>query len=432
MKKTSVSGQIVIVFILIILISSMAFTTMTLTRIHSLAEKETHSRLMTYSAILEAHNQNPDKDLVDFPDMEIAFIQMKDDQVFFSPDIKDYINKEDLDKIVKNFDSSKKINHEFHKIKNHNKDTIYYVIQVQDNTASILLTNSNYVKHMLKTVSLQIILVFIVIICLTAMGIGTWSGQFVKRIHQIQKQVLDLSKSGHDEVNIVDDSLDEIGELSRTVEDMRIKIKKNEQTKQEMLQNISHDFKTPIAVIQSYAEAIQDGMADEDSTKIIISQAEILKNKVNRLLEYNSLEYLKKDREFEDVDMKEVVEEVLRAYKFRMDLEIDLDLSEQIYFKGYKENYITVVDNIIDNARRYANNKIKIVLKKDRLRIYNDGEAIDENFIKNSFKPYEKGSKGEFGLGMSIVKKTIDFFGMDLIVKNESIGVSFIITKNKN
>ncbi|MDE5566592.1 MAG: HAMP domain-containing histidine kinase, partial [Anaeroplasmataceae bacterium] len=261
---------------------------------------------------------------------------------------------------------------------------------------------------------------------------GTWSGQFVKRIHQIQKQVLDLSKSGHDEVNIVDDSLDEIGELSRTVEDMRIKIKKNEQTKQEMLQNISHDFKTPIAVIQSYAEAIQDGMADEDSTKIIISQAEILKNKVNRLLEYNSLEYLKKDREFEDVDMKEVVEEVLRAYKFRMDLEIDLDLSEQIYFKGYKENYITVVDNIIDNARRYANNKIKIVLKKDRLRIYNDGEAIDENFIKNSFKPYEKGSKGEFGLGMSIVKKTIDFFGMDLIVKNESIGVSFIITKNKN
>ncbi|MDE6013865.1 MAG: hypothetical protein K2G50_02845, partial [Anaeroplasmataceae bacterium] len=99
MKKTSVSGQIVIVFILIILISSMAFTTMILTRIYSLAEKETHSRLMTYSTILEAHNQNPDKDLVDFPDMQIAFIQVKDDQIYFSPDIDDYINREDLDKI---------------------------------------------------------------------------------------------------------------------------------------------------------------------------------------------------------------------------------------------------------------------------------------------------------------------------------------------
>lgn len=63
------------------------------------------------------------------------------------------------------------------------------------------------------------------------------------------------------------------------------------------------------------------------------------------------------------------------------------------------------------------------------MRIYNDGEHIDEQFIKNSFKPYEKGSKGEFGLGMSIVKKTVDFFNMQLIVKNEPIGVSFIITK---
>ena len=210
---------------------------------------------------------------------------------------------------------------------------------------------------------------------------------------------------------------------------MRVEIQESEKQKQEMLQNMSHDFKTPIAVIKSYAEAQQDGMADEESSRIIISQAEILKHKVNRLLQYNSLEYLQKDHEFEDVDMKEVIEEVVMGYKFQTELEIELDLTEDIFFKGYRENYFTVVDNIIDNAKRYAKSKIKIILKKDRLRIYNDGEHIDEQFIKHSFKPYEKGSKGEFGLGMSIVQKTVDFFGMKLIVKNESIGVSFIITK---
>ena len=84
-----------------------------------------------------------------------------------------------------------------------------------------------------------------------------------------------------------------------------------------MLQNISHDFKTPIAVIKSYAEAQQDGMADEDSSKIIIDQADILKYKVNRLLQYNSLEYLNKDKEFEDVDMKSVIQDVIKGYKFQ-------------------------------------------------------------------------------------------------------------------
>ena len=170
-------------------------------------------------------------------------------------------------------------------------------------------------------------------------------------------------------------------------------------------------------------------MTDEESSKIIITQAEILKNKVNRLLQYNSLEYLKKDKEFEDVDMNSVINDVITGYKFQTNLEIELDLKEDIYFKGYRENFTTVVDNIIDNARRYAKTKIKIVLRKDRLRIYNDGEHIDEQFLNGVFKPYEKGSKGEFGLGMSIVKKTVEFFGMKLIVKNEQIGVSFIITK---
>ena len=170
-------------------------------------------------------------------------------------------------------------------------------------------------------------------------------------------------------------------------------------------------------------------MTDEESSKIIITQAEILKNKVNRLLQYNSLEYLKKDKEFEDVDMNSVINDVITGYKFQTNLEIELDLKEDIYFKGYRENFTTVVDNIIDNARRYAKTKIKVVLRKDRLRIYNDGEHIDEQFLNGVFKPYEKGSKGEFGLGMSIVKKTVEFFGMKLIVKNEQIGVSFIITK---
>ena len=127
--------------------------------------------------------------------------------------------------------------------------------------------------------------------------------------------------------------------------------------------------------------------------------------------------------------MKELILEVVQNFKYQTNLNVELDLDDNIIFTGYRENWHTVIENILDNAKRYAKNIIKIVLKPNRIRIYNDGEPIDSQFLNNVFKPYEKGSKGEFGLGMSIVKKTVDFFGYNLKVVNEEIGVSFIITK---
>ena len=126
--------------------------------------------------------------------------------------------------------------------------------------------------------------------------------------------------------------------------------------------------------------------------------------------------------------MSEIINDIVVNYKHQLEnINFILDLDENVYFKGFSENWYTVVDNIIDNAKRYAKTEIKIVLRENRLRIYNDGDHIDQKFIDSAFKPYEKGSKGQFGLGMSIVQKTVDYFGMNLHVVNEDVGVSFII-----
>lgn len=431
MKKISITSQIVLLFLSIILISVSAFSLVTLTRIRLIAEEETYTRLLAYSRIINTTPPNG-QEPTDFRDMEVSFIMYKEDSYLFSNDISAYLSVDDINELIAEISNKEGSYYVItDKIHNSKQEIIYYAYTTIDggNTFTLLLTNSLYVTNLVNTVSLQMILLFSVITILSVLAIAAWSVKFVGRIHHIQNQILAIPNSyvAPEE----DDYMDEVGDLSRAVEEMRKQISESEKIKREMLQNISHDFKTPIAVIKSYAEAQQDGMADEDSSKIIINQAEILKNKVNRLLQYNYLEYLSKDKEFEDVNMKEVIEEVIQGYKFQTDLDIELDLAEDIYFRGYRENYSTVVDNIIDNARRYAKTKIKVVLKKNRLRIYNDGEHIDEQFLNGVFKPYEKGSDGEFGLGMSIVKKTVEFFGMELHVKNEQIGVSFIITNKK-
>jgi len=262
----------------------------------------------------------------------------------------------------------------------------------------------------------------------TMILIFIWSHRLTARLKRIQTYVLDLTDENKD-MKINDDGCDEVSELSRSVEHMKEEIVHNEHIKQEMLQNLSHDFKTPIAVIRNYAEAMDDGVEDPViATKKIIEQADILKNKVNRLLQYNSLEYLSKDKEFEDILMNEIINDIVINYKHQLgDIKLSTELEEEVYFKGYKENWYTVVDNIVDNAKRYAKSEIKIILKKDKLIIYNDGDHLEDKFVDEIFKPYEKGSKGQFGLGMSIVQKTVNFFNMTLSAKNENVGVSFTI-----
>lgn len=267
---------------------------------------------------------------------------------------------------------------------------------------------------------------FAIIIVVGNIILALWSREITKRIQFLTKQVSTLGQTGYKK-EIITTGTDEITDLSLQVERMRQEIEQNEKTKQEMFQNLSHDFKTPITVIKSYAEAIEDGITGIEDTKIIIEQTKKLEQKVNRLLEYNKLEYVDLSKPLKPIKMKKVINKVLADYRILLkeyELIVSLDNSS---FMGYEENYITAVSNIIDNAIRYAKTKIIITLKNEKLTIYNDGNPIDEKYVQNLFKPYEKGSEGQFGLGMSIVQKTVNRFGYRLLVNNVNDGVMFII-----
>jgi len=144
------------------------------------------------------------------------------------------------------------------------------------------------------------------------------------------------------------------------------------------------------------------------------------------LMEYNKLEYLKDPSEFESVSIKEVIANIVNAHKYRSNINFETDLDDSKYF-GIYENFNIMFSNIVDNALRYAETTIRITLKNKKLTFFNDGEPISQNFIEHMFKPYEKGHKGQFGLGMSIVQKTCEHFNLNLSVRNVDKGVEFTI-----
>ena len=312
------------------------------------------------------------------------------------------------------------------KVETFNEDAYYFNIIREDNTLVIGFTNSSYLENLGDSFNIILRISFISLVLLGNTLILIWSRIILDRIRTLQGEVTKLSQNNY-LIPIHVEGNDEITELAKRIEKMRVEIKDNETTKQEMIQNISHDFKTPIAIIQSYAEAIRDGISDPKDTKIIIKQADVLNRKVKQLLELTKLEYDVTQQAFTPIKIKEVIKHIIDQQKYRRDdLTYKVKLDQSVYI-GVYDHYYSAFSNIIDNMLRYAVSTIEIKLEKGVLTFYNDGESIDEKQMEKLFKPYEKGPKGQFGLGLSIVKRTMDLFHLQVTIKNVNQGVMFLI-----
>ena len=261
-----------------------------------------------------------------------------------------------------------------------------------------------------------------------------WSTIVVRKIERLKNKIdnIDNPDFNHKIDFIVDD---EIRSLSLAIEDMRLSLINQEEYRNQMYQNISHDFKTPLTVIKSYIEAVEDGVESESTALSTIKiQTNKLEQKVHSLLYLNKLDYLKNSKidSSELVDMEKIIKEEVEKFKFlRKEITFNTYIDEKSKYYGSVENWETILDNLLSNFMRYAKKEIKITAKQNKLILYNDGEQIDDDFLEVIFTPFRKGIKGEFGLGLSIVKKTLNIMGYDITIKNEKKGVSFIVTSKK-
>ena len=161
------------------------------------------------------------------------------------------------------------------------------------------------------------------------------------------------------------------------------------------------------------------------------------KYKLNKIIKEreNKLDYLKNTQidKKELVDMEKVINQEVEKFKFlRKDITFEVNIDKKSKYYGSFENWETIFDNLLSNFMRYTKKKIKITTKQNKIVLYNDGDKIDKDLLEGIFTPFRKGIKGEFGLGLSIVKKTLNLMGYNITIKNERVGVSFIITKGTN
>ena len=313
--------------------------------------------------------------------------------------------------------------------------TVYYQITKKDtNTYTVSLVYSDYSANLISAIRQQIINILYVSFAIIGVVIFLWVSSLIKPLKAIRNYIEDIRNDKEGELKI--DRSDEIGIVSNELVVMKEEIDHQSKTKEEMIHNISHYLKTPIALIKSYSQSVKDDIypyGDKDSSMdVIIENADRLDSKVKSLLYLNRLDFLGNKNIDNEVDMKALIEHItIQLQGMHPEIEIETDLAF-VSFKGDEECWRICVENIIENAYRYVNSKIKIILKQNYLEIYNDGEPIDNENIEALFKPYEKGTKGQFGLGLSIVYKTCTMYGYNVTAENKDVGVSFIIERNLN
>ncbi|MBP5678932.1 MAG: HAMP domain-containing histidine kinase [Bacilli bacterium] len=359
-------------------------------------------------------------------DTEIAYIYISGGSVATTANLPDMIPYRNIDEIlIKMTKSYGKIIY---------KHKTYYYYKLTDNEITkIAFTDDTYINRTKAAILTAIFPLVLGTFLLIGLMILCWSTIVVKKIERLKNKIDNIDNPDYN--HKIDFQMDdEIRSLALAIEDMRISLINQEEYRNQMYQNISHDFKTPLTVIKSYIEAVEDGVESESTAlSTIKEQTDKLEKKVHSLLYLNKLDYLKNSQKssMELVDMEKIIKEEVEKFKFhRKEIKFSTNIDKKSKYYGSTENWETILDNLLSNFMRYAKNEISITAKQNKLILYNDGESIDDDFLEVIFTPFRKGIKGEFGLGLSIVKKTLNVMGYDITIKNEKKGVSFIIAKS--
>lgn len=309
--------------------------------------------------------------------------------------------------------------------------TYYYNTSYNNDVKKISITDDKYINNIREDMLYRIFPVIIICVLLILILIVWWSQHLIKKVEHLKEKVDNLDNDDYvDKYEYMVD--DELSTLNKAIDDMKATLKKQEEYKNQMYQNISHDFKTPLTVIKSYVEAIEDGVQDEKSgLKIIKDEINKLEIKVHSLLYLNKLTYIKNMDNYKSdtINIVDILPKSVEKFKvIRPDIKWQINIADKkTIFNGSVDMWEAIVDNILSNFTRYAKENVKITVKGHQITFYNDGPNIDKSILNDIFTPYTKGIKGQFGLGLSIVKKTVSLLGYEVSVKNEKTGISFII-----
>ena len=256
-------------------------------------------------------------------------------------------------------------------------------------------------------------------------------------IRRITGSAAEMGKGNYD-VQFKGGGYSEITELADTLTIAERELKKTDEYHKDLIANVSHDLKTPLTMIKSYAEMIRDLSGDNPVKRnahlqTIIEEADRLNNLVNDMLNLSRMQSRRIDLELSTFDLLEATEQMLHAYDIleeNEDYHFTLEHDRDVYMvTADRQRIIQVMNNLVSNAVKYCGEDKVIMIslyragKNVRFEVTDHGQGIAEDEITHVWERYYKSSTHHVrsttgtGLGLSIVKEVLKLhnapFGVD-------------------
>lgn len=223
---------------------------------------------------------------------------------------------------------------------------------------------------------------------------------------------------------------------------------KIDERRREFIANVSHELKTPIALIQGYAEGLQEGMGEDKESRdyycdVIADEARKMNLLVKQLLTLSSLESGSDQPEMERFDLAELIRGVLHSAEILIQqngITAVFDVRGPVWVWADEFKIEQVVTNYLSNAIHHADREKKIIVRIERegrtvrTSVFNTGEPIPEDALPELWTKFYKVDKartrayGGTGIGLSIVKAVMDAHNRECGVQNWNNGVEFWFT----
>ena len=341
-----------------------------------------------------------------------------------------------------------------------------------DNGYSIILRtpiqgikdNVNISTTLIKYVGGAILIVGII----SAFVVSTYITRPIKQLSDIAERMsemdFDARYEGSDkgEIGLLGKSMNNMSEkLEHNIAELKkanLELKKDIDKKEKLeimrtdfLSNVSHELKTPIALIQGYAEGLKEGITDDPESMgfycdVIMDEANKMNTMVKRLLTLNQIEFGNDEPDMERFNINELIASVvdanaIRAGQKNMSIVFD-NRNEQNFVWADEYKTEEVLTNYISNALNHCDGKQAIEVRTSKsedgatltVTVYNCGRNIAEEDLERIREKFYKTDKartreyGGNGIGLSIVKAIMESMGQEYGVRNVSDGVEFWFT----
>ena len=257
----------------------------------------------------------------------------------------------------------------------------------------------------------------------------------IKELNELSFSINTLSIS-------LDSAMSNLKDKNRQLERNIEKELRLEKQRKSFVANVSHELKTPISIIQGYAEGMKYGIgcdSTEEFCDIIIDEANKMNNLVLRLMEFVQYgeNYIIKVSKF---NLKNAINDYIHSFEQQIqdnDIRLKIEIDSDLEVEADKDLFNDVLNNYVSNALNHISKEKDLIIRaednidKCRVYVFNSGNPISGSDIENIWQSFYRADKahsrkdGHFGLGLSIVATLQELHGEKYGVSNLENGVEF-------